>query len=162
MGSHSVICHPTEVRIPSLHPAKAGTRFSDPGSMQDWVDLYYVKADWPGIEHATCKSQVQHFTAVPPRNTTVSYCMFVCSPSECLLSSSVGSAPHSFPNFQHPSHELLRENGFVWQVYNKYHTRCLKGNHQLLSCSSSIYFNYYSQFVFHWQGISELYYLLHH
>jgi len=51
----------------------------------------------------------------------------VCSPSECQLSSSVGSAPHSFPNFQHPSHELLRENGFVWQVYNKYHARCLKG-----------------------------------
>jgi len=50
-----------------------------------------------------------------------------CSPSECQLSSSVGSAPHSFPNFQHPSHELLRENGFVWQVYNKYHARCLKG-----------------------------------
>jgi len=25
MGSHSVICHPTEVRIPPLHPAEAGT-----------------------------------------------------------------------------------------------------------------------------------------
>jgi len=55
------------------------------------------------------------------------FCVIHCSPSECQLSSSVGSAPHSFPNFQHPSHELLRENGFVWQVYNKYHTRCLKG-----------------------------------
>jgi len=54
-------------------------------------------------------------------------CVLYCSPSECQLSSSIGSAPHSFPNFQHPSHELLRENGFVWQVYNKYHARCLKG-----------------------------------
>ena len=43
MGSHSVTCHPTEVRIP-LPPAEAGTRFSDPGGMQGWVDLCYVKA----------------------------------------------------------------------------------------------------------------------
>ena len=44
MGSHSVTCHPTEVRIPPLPPAEAGTRFSDPGGMQGWVDLCYVKA----------------------------------------------------------------------------------------------------------------------
>jgi len=30
MGSHSVICHPTEVRISPLPPAEAGTQFSDP------------------------------------------------------------------------------------------------------------------------------------
>jgi len=30
MGSHSVTCHPTEVRIPPLPLAEAGTRFSDP------------------------------------------------------------------------------------------------------------------------------------
>ena len=34
MGSHSVTCHPTEVRIQPLSPAEAGTRFSDPGGMQ--------------------------------------------------------------------------------------------------------------------------------
>jgi len=27
------------VRIPPLPPAEAGTRFSDPGGMQGWVDL---------------------------------------------------------------------------------------------------------------------------
>jgi len=36
MGSHSVTCHPAEVT--SFTPAKAGTRFSDPGGMQGWVD----------------------------------------------------------------------------------------------------------------------------
>ena len=40
---------------------------------------------------------------------------------------SYGSTPHAFPNFQHPSHELLSENGFVWHVYHKYHAKCLKG-----------------------------------
>jgi len=44
MGSHSATCHPTEVRIPPLPSAEAGTRFSDPGGMQGWVDLCYVKA----------------------------------------------------------------------------------------------------------------------
>ena len=45
MGSHSVTYHPTEVRIPPLPPAKAGTWFSDPGRMQGWVDLCYIKVD---------------------------------------------------------------------------------------------------------------------
>jgi len=44
MGSHSITCNPTEVRIPPLPPAEAGTRFSDPGRMQGWIDLCYVKA----------------------------------------------------------------------------------------------------------------------
>jgi len=30
------------VRIPPLPPAEAGTRFSDPGGMQGWVDLCKV------------------------------------------------------------------------------------------------------------------------
>ena len=44
MGSHIVTCHPTEVRLPPLPPAEAGTRFSDPRWMQGGVDLCYVKA----------------------------------------------------------------------------------------------------------------------
>jgi len=39
MGSHSVTCHPAEVTFPPLPPAEAGTRLSDPGGMQGWVDL---------------------------------------------------------------------------------------------------------------------------
>jgi len=34
MGSHTITCHPTEVRIPPLLPAEARTRFRDPGGMQ--------------------------------------------------------------------------------------------------------------------------------
>ena len=72
MGSHSVTYHPTEVRIPRLPPAEAGTRFSDPGggSSRDarlsWPMLR--ESHRPGIEPATCKSQVQRPTAEPPRN----------------------------------------------------------------------------------------------
>jgi len=35
--------HLREARIPPLPPAEADTRFSDPGRMQGWVDL------WGGI-----------------------------------------------------------------------------------------------------------------
>lgn len=47
-------------------------------------------------------------------------------------SSSLGSSlPQSLPAFQHPSHALLQENGFVQQVYSKYHARCLKERKRL-------------------------------
>ncbi|GAB1607282.1 la-related protein 1B isoform X2 [Argonauta hians] len=45
------------------------------------------------------------------------------SPSDSVLST---SAPQTFPQFQHPSYELLREKNFVWTVYHKYHAKCLK------------------------------------
>jgi len=63
MGSHSVTCHPTEVKIPPLPPAEADTRFSNPGGMQGWVDL--LRESRPA---GNCKSQVQHHTAEPPCN----------------------------------------------------------------------------------------------
>ena len=52
------------------------------------------------------------------------------SPAEKMGSSfgsSVGSAPSSLPSFQHPSHALLKENGFTQHVYTRYRARCLKG-----------------------------------
>ncbi|KAK8306892.1 hypothetical protein V6Z12_D03G158200 [Gossypium hirsutum] len=49
-----------------------------------------------------------------------------CSPHGTLSSSPpVGSLPKSFPPFQHPSHQLLEENGFKQQKYLKFHKRCL-------------------------------------
>lgn len=51
------------------------------------------------------------------------------SPAEKMGSSfgsSVGSAPSSLPSFQHPSHALLKENGFTQHVYTRYRARCLK------------------------------------
>ncbi|CAG8657058.1 2182_t:CDS:10 [Cetraspora pellucida] len=49
------------------------------------------------------------------------------TPNSCSeqLSSSVDIA-RSFPVFQHPSHELLRENGFIQHKYYKYHAKALK------------------------------------
>merc|ERR1719336_2970396 len=40
--------------------------------------------------------------------------------------SSAGTTPQSLPAFHHPSHSLLKENGFTQLQYTKYHSRCLK------------------------------------
>jgi hypothetical protein len=41
------------------------------------------------------------------------------------------SAGKALPYFQHPSHELLSENGFIQQKYQKFHARCLKERKRL-------------------------------
>ena len=37
------------------------------------------------------------------------------------------SAPKSIPSFEHPSHSLLKANGFQQQQYHRFHQHCLKG-----------------------------------
>ncbi|KAF7724762.1 La ribonucleoprotein domain member 1 [Apophysomyces ossiformis] len=80
-----------------------------------------------------------------------------------LLSTSLGKSPamtdilstsmdmaHSFPNFQHPSHELLRENGFVQHKYHKYHAKALKERKQLgvgQSQEMNTLFRFWSHFL---------------
>ncbi|PIK61229.1 putative la-related protein 1B [Apostichopus japonicus] len=50
---------------------------------------------------------------------------------------SVGSAgtpygtPQHIPKFEHPSHELLKENNFTQQAYHKFHHKCLKERKKL-------------------------------
>ncbi|XP_053110107.1 la-related protein 1B isoform X7 [Hemicordylus capensis] len=65
-----------------------------------------------------------------PRTSSISSSN--ASPSEgAPLSGSYGCTPHSLPKFQHPSHELLQENGFTQQVYHKYRRRCLNERKRL-------------------------------
>uniref|UniRef100_A0A667ZQF0 La ribonucleoprotein 1, translational regulator n=1 Tax=Myripristis murdjan TaxID=586833 RepID=A0A667ZQF0_9TELE len=54
------------------------------------------------------------------------------SPSEGTPAlGNVGCTPQSLPKFQHPSHELLKENGFTQHVYHKYRRRCLNERKRL-------------------------------
>lgn len=46
------------------------------------------------------------------------------SSSGSLPSTSLGSTPQSLPKFEHPSHMLLKDNGFAQVVYHKYRQRC--------------------------------------
>ena len=43
-----------------------------------------------------------------------------------------GSTPVEIPQFQHPSHSLLQQNGFTQQVYLKYKQQCLDGRKRTL------------------------------
>lgn len=62
-----------------------------------------------------------------PRTSSIS-----SSPSEGTPTvGSYGCTPQSLPKFQHPSHELLKENGFTQHVYHKYRRRCLNERKRL-------------------------------
>lgn len=84
------------------------------------------------------------FSSTPPESH--GYCRprsskLSASPHGIASSSSppVGSLPKPFPQFQHPSHQLLEENGFKQQKYLKYHKRCLKERKKLgIGCSEEM------------------------
>ncbi|CAI9106096.1 OLC1v1005157C2 [Oldenlandia corymbosa var. corymbosa] len=81
------------------------------------------------------------FGSTPPENPGVRSSKLSASPRRNLSVGSppVGSAPKSFPSFQHPSHKLLEENGFKQQLYKKYHKRCLADRKKLgIGCSEEM------------------------
>lgn len=64
--------------------------------------------------------------------------------------SPVGSLPKSFPQFQHPSHALLEDNGFKQQKYLKFHKRCLGERKRVgVGCSEEMntLFRFWSYFL---------------
>ncbi|XP_054653148.1 la-related protein 1 isoform X7 [Dunckerocampus dactyliophorus] len=65
-----------------------------------------------------------------PRSASISSSN--ASPSEgAPLSGTYGCTPQSLPKFWHPSHEMLRDNGFTQQGYHKYRRRCLNERKRL-------------------------------
>jgi len=67
MGSHSVTCHTAVAKIPPLPQPKQVLDLTVLEGCKAELTCY-VKADRPGIEPATYKSQVEHLTGKPPRN----------------------------------------------------------------------------------------------
>ncbi|KAM1116425.1 hypothetical protein TB2_006822 [Malus domestica] len=81
------------------------------------------------------------FSSTPPETHGPRSSKVRVSPHGFLSGSSppVGSVPKSFPPFQHPSHQLLEENGFKQQKYLKYHNRCLNDRKKLgIGCSEEM------------------------
>ncbi|XP_030504606.1 la-related protein 1A isoform X1 [Cannabis sativa] len=81
------------------------------------------------------------FGSTPPENHCLRSSKMSVSPHGILSGSSppVGSLPKSFPQFQHPSHQLLEENGFKQQKYLKYQKRCLSDRKkQGIGCSEEM------------------------
>ncbi|KAG2674108.1 hypothetical protein I3843_13G107000 [Carya illinoinensis] len=81
------------------------------------------------------------FGSTPPENHGHRPSKLSGSPHGILSGSSppVGSMPKSFPPFQHPSHQLLEENGYKQQKYLKFHKRCLSDRKKLgIGCSEEM------------------------
>ncbi|XP_043271130.1 la-related protein 1 isoform X2 [Venturia canescens] len=117
------------------------------GSRRGAVPRFFaVVKDEPAVDPRTPRKRKTRHSNNPPVEHHVGWIMDVrehrprtystgssagTSPNEGYLASSYGSAPQSLPTFQHPSHALLKENGFTQQVYHKYHSRCLKERKRL-------------------------------
>ncbi|KAJ4842470.1 hypothetical protein Tsubulata_001824 [Turnera subulata] len=81
------------------------------------------------------------FSSTPPENHSIRSSKLSVSPHGILCGNSppVGSMPKSFPAFQHPSHQLLEENGFKQQKYLKYRKRCLNDRKKMgIGCSEEM------------------------
>ncbi|KAL9241082.1 hypothetical protein vseg_015232 [Gypsophila vaccaria] len=79
------------------------------------------------------------FGSTPPENHSLRSSKLSSSPHGYGSSPPVGSLPKPFPPFQHPSHQLLEENGFKQQKYLKYHKRCLNDRKKLgIGCSEEM------------------------
>ncbi|XP_011298844.1 la-related protein 1B isoform X2 [Fopius arisanus] len=108
--------------------------------------FFAVVKDEPAVDPRTPRKRKTRHSNNPPVEHHVGWIMDVrehrprtystgssagTSPNEGYLAGSYGSQPSSLPTFQHPSHALLKENGFTQQVYHKYHSRCLKERKRL-------------------------------
>ncbi|KAI8377285.1 hypothetical protein BD560DRAFT_348809 [Blakeslea trispora] len=71
-------------------------------------------------------------------------------PDSNLLSTSVDNLATSFGSFQHPSHDLLKDKGFVQHKYHKYHAKALKERKHLgvgQSQEMNTLFRFWSHFL---------------
>ncbi|KAF8975116.1 La ribonucleoprotein domain member 1B [Entomortierella lignicola] len=111
-------------KSPRFYPLKGSqsSKSGKPDSRQHFAQapVGWVLGDQPFLQ-----------SDLPPQsigNSPASFSMSMSmgSHTETSLLSSSLEAPHSFPAFQHPSHELLHENGFIQHKYYKYHAKALK------------------------------------
>jgi len=117
-------------------------RLKDPAQMPRFYPV--VKDGRPADAKTPRKRKTRH-SSNPPMECHVGWVMDSrehrsrtasvssnASPSEGTPAlGNIGSTPQSLPKFQHPSHELLKDNGFTQHVYHKYRRRCLNERKRL-------------------------------
>ncbi|XP_033742068.1 la-related protein 1B-like [Pecten maximus] len=136
-----------EDTAPRFYPVmKDSTRPPDPQTPRKWKTKH--SSNPPVESHVGWVMDATEHRPSRSHNNSMSQ-----SPTDSALSTSYGSyssTTHAFPNFQHPSHELLKENNFVWHVYHKYHAKCLKERKKVgigLSQEMNTLFRFWSFFL---------------
>ena len=105
--------------------------------------------------HHACVFNFCIFFSSASAGTSPLHAPFFLEPNVPSTSSGAfGSAPISFPHFQHPSHELLKKNGFTQQLYHKFRQKCFKGKNNF---SLALYRSYITRFLL--QGSSKIWVL---
>jgi la-related protein 1 len=118
----------------SIARSPAPTAVAAAGKKDDQGHVGWVLSDQP-----------YHYNPNDVLSTSLSKSM-----SENYLSTSVDTMAHSFGSFQHPSHDLLRDKGFVQHKYYKYHAKALKERKQLgvgQSQEMNTLFRFWSHFL---------------
>ncbi|XP_048884287.1 la-related protein 1-like isoform X2 [Brienomyrus brachyistius] len=126
---------------PSYRGART-PRLKDPSQMPRFYPV--VKEGRP-VDAKTPRKRKTRHSSNPPMECHVGWVMDSrehlshtaavssnASPSEGIPALGYyGCSPQSLPKFQHPSHELLKENGFTQHVYHKYRRRCVNERRRL-------------------------------
>ena len=151
MGSHSVTCHPAELRIPPLPPAEAGTRFSDPAGIQNWVDLCYLKATGRELN----LRPVNRKSSALPQSHHVGHCAGQFPGSEWLMRSEViiRSTYCTFAGWQHAVITLWPVVAVTWSLHVDSHQLSLQ------HCKWTWMVN--SGLIYHYQEIDWLIRVVH-
>uniref|UniRef100_UPI00358FA217 la-related protein 1B-like n=2 Tax=Myxine glutinosa TaxID=7769 RepID=UPI00358FA217 len=129
-------------RAPRTPRTPLTPRLLDPNKTPRFYPV--VKDSRPLDNEAPRKKKTRH-SANPPLESHVGWVMdsrdhhasrslspgLGVSPDVSTSVGSLGTTPQQLPKFQHPSHQLLKENGFTQQVYHKYHRKCLNDRKRL-------------------------------
>ncbi|CAB4022126.1 Hypothetical predicted protein, partial [Paramuricea clavata] len=94
-------------------PKKRKTKYSKNPPVEQHVGWIMGNKPYPAVSASAGTSPLQTPSFLGPSVPSTS-------------SGPFGSAPISFPHFQHPSHELLKKNGFTQQLYHKFRQKCFK------------------------------------
>lgn len=143
----------SSLQLPSVSPEKKDNRSeknrwsdklcSSEGRRNTAPRFFAVVKDGPSVDPRTPRKRKTRHSNNPPVEHHIGWIMDVrehrprtystgssagTSPNEGYLASSYGSVPSIC---EHPSHALLKDNGFTQQAYHKYHSRCLKERKRL-------------------------------
>ncbi|KAK3824013.1 MAG: hypothetical protein J3R72DRAFT_406370 [Linnemannia gamsii] len=108
-----------KTQAPRFYPLK-GSQGSKGGKTDSRQHYAQAAVGWVVSDQSFLQSDLPSAAGNSPAG------MSLGSYAESSLLSTSLEAPHSFPAFQHPSHELLHENGFIQHKYYKYHYKALK------------------------------------